>query len=218
VKFSTSLEIIGSGSVLLVVGVLMLAFGGAYAFAELTHLPLWACLGLVGLGVMFAGYFLVTRGADETEDQMKHIPVMEAIRSPFLGVGAALAGGFILAALRRSRRSSRPKNFTVVAPSSERVASKQEEGPSLSHLISEQLLSLGTQAASVALTSGWKMLGIPPVEQLLQELLGGENPAEGTDQSRAQPTEPRKSGTNGRHPEPAFKGPNRNDTYLGENL
>jgi len=125
VKFSTSLEIIGSGSVLLVVGVLMMAFGSAYAFSELTHLPLWACLGLVGLGVMFLGYFLVTRGADETEVQMKHIPVFEAIRSPLLAVGAAVAGGFILARLSRPRRGTTIKNVTLQAPNPASAVSKK---------------------------------------------------------------------------------------------
>jgi len=75
------------------------------------------------------------------------------------------------------------------------------------------------QAASVAVTSGWKALGIPPVEQLLQELLGGETQTESTDQSRAQAAEPKKGPNSGNgRPEPVFSGPKRNDHYLGENL
>ena len=103
-KISTLLEMIGGGSLLLVVGVLIVGFGGAYGFADLTHLPLWASMLIVGLLVAFVGYVMLNRVADKTEEQVKQLPVIEAMRHPWWIAVAAVAGGFILARLTRSER------------------------------------------------------------------------------------------------------------------
>jgi len=104
VKVSRILETIGSGTVLLLVGIFLIALSFAYAFEGLTHLPLWACLGAIGLLVAFGGYVLVNRGADETQEQVEQFSMVEHLKNPWVIAGAAVFGGLILSRLTRRPR------------------------------------------------------------------------------------------------------------------
>jgi len=231
VKISTLLEMIGGGSLLLLVGSLIIGFGGAYGFAELTHLPLWASLLLVGLLVAFAGYVMLNRVADKTEAQVKHLPVVEAIRSPWWIAGAAVAGGFILARLTRSEA---PRTIEIVTPHGStglepvhlsEVETKQVNSkPGLGHMIGEQLRTLGSMASGMAMTMGMKALGLPPLDQLAKDLLGnltGETETEDEQAPHEQRTEQRRGTPNGRQTQAAYNtgnGANRNDNFYGDNM
>jgi len=111
VKVSRILETIGSGTVLLLVGVFLITLSLAYAFMELTHLPLWACLGAIGLLVAFGGYVLVNRGADETQEQVEQFSVVEHLKNPWVIAGAAVFGGLILSRLTRRPRINVKKSL-----------------------------------------------------------------------------------------------------------
>jgi hypothetical protein len=233
VKISTSLEMIGGGSLLLIAGALIIGFGGAYGFAELTHLPLWASLLIVGLLIAFAGYVMLNRVADKTEEQVKQLPVVEAIRSPWLIAGAAVAGGFILSRLTRSEP---PRTIEIVTPNgstgldtvhlSEVETTQHHSKPGLGHKIGEQLRTFGSLASGMALTMGMKALGIPPLDQLAKDLLGNltgeaQDEDEPTPQERQQRKESRPGTTNGRQPQAAYNtgnSSNRNDNFYGENF
>ena len=182
-KLSRLLELIGSGSVLLGVGVLMIALGIAFGFSEATHLPYWASLAGIGLFAAIVGYVLFDRGTEETEEQVKKLPIVEALHSTWLVIGAAVVGGFLLARLTKSRREKvTPTVRTIAIPTEpekpsehpESSTTKKEDAPSTSHYLGDQLRTLGSLASGIALSLGMKALGIPPVEQLLAELFDGE--------------------------------------------
>lgn len=182
-KLSTLLELIGSGSVLLGVGVLMIALGTAFGFSEATHLPYWASLSGIGLLSAIVGYVIFDRGTEETEEQVKKLPIVEALHSPWLVIGAAVAGGMLLARLTQGRREkATPSEGTIATPTApeklseqpESSTTKKDDAHSLSHYIGDELRTLGSLASGIALTLGMKALGIPPVEQLLAQILGGE--------------------------------------------
>jgi len=239
VKISTLLEMIGGGSLLLVIGALIVGFGGAYGFAELTHLPLWASMLIVGLLVAFTGYFMLNRVADKTEEQVKHLPVVDAMRHPMRHpwwiAGAAVAGGFILARLTRSEPA---RTIEIVTPNGStglddvhlsEVKSRHAESKSgLGHMIGEQLRTFGSMASGMALTMGMKALGIPPLDQLAKDLMGNltgeeqsEDEARHSEQDEQQRTEPRRRTGNGRQTQAAYNtgnGANRNDNFYGENM
>jgi hypothetical protein len=196
VKLSKLLELIGSGSVLLVAGVLMIALGIAYGFSEATRVPYWASLGGIGLLAAVIGYVMIDRVSDETEEQVNKLPFVEALRSPLWLFGAAAACGIILARLTRIRQNSvalLPKESIVPPTVPEKMQAQAESSTTykdahgVSHFLGDQLRTLGTLAGGVAISLGMKALGIPPVEQLLEELLGGET------EPGHKPAEPRSS-------------------------
>lgn len=237
-KVSRILETIGSGTVLLLVGVFLIALSLAYAFVELTHLPLWACLGAVGIMSAFGGYALVNRGADETEEQVKQFSVVEHLKNPWVIAGAAVFGGLILSRLTRRPRINVIEKIIEEPVTHHDVIHRRVTGetPSrskqptsffagLSQVIGEkfrqQLRTLGAQAATAAVELGTKSLGIPPVDQLLDQLMGDHKQEEQrrhagpSDETQA---EPRPRGANGRQPQRAYNTGNRNDNFYSDNL
>jgi len=194
VKLSTLLEIIGSGSMLLMAGVVAFIFGIANGVAEATHLPMWVCL--CGFGALFAivGIALVDRGAEEAEQQVKAVPpVFDAVRkaahSPWLGFGASILGGMLLARLFRRERAVVVKTTAPAAPVVLQTAASPFKGDEpvqpapqpekrsngLSRYLKEQLRTLAAEAAPVALAFGIKALGIPSTQQLLEGFLGTDD-------------------------------------------
>ena len=114
-KLSTLLEIIGSGSILLVVGVGVFLVGLGFGFSEATHVPLWASFCGLGLLAAIVGYVLVDRGSDKAEEHVKTMsPMFEALRSPWLIVGAGIVGGMVLQRLLRGRREVVVENKVAV--------------------------------------------------------------------------------------------------------
>jgi hypothetical protein len=193
VKLSTLLQVIGSGSVLLIVGVALVALGIGYGFHEATQLPLWACLCLIGLFIAIAGYALVDRGSEEAEEQIeKEMPVIDVLRSPWLTIGASILGGMLLQRLFRARSEIVVENILPVkaevadATPSQTIAESEKPsttttiGSAVSDYFGDQLRTLATMATGAAATLGLKALGIPPVEQLIGELLGSDAPTEQT--------------------------------------
>jgi len=196
VKLSTLLEIIGSGSILLVVGIGILLLGVAVGFSEGAHVPLWASLCGVGVLTAVVGGALVDRGSTEAEVQVaKQLPaVMGVIRSPWWTVGAAVVGGFFLQRLLRREREIVVENIvpvptptptrnpeTVSAPDldqTKHAERKKESGFSISEYVGEQLRSLGSVASGMAVSYALRALGVPTVKDLLTELLVGEKKSE----------------------------------------
>ena len=100
-------------------------------------------------------------------------------------------------------------------------APKQETSSEVSQQLGEQLRKLGSLASEVALSFGMKALGIPPIEQLLNELLS-DTKAEPTEQAtssleQAEEVSPRSSSSN-KQKEPVLNGVNRNSNFLSESL
>jgi len=195
VKLSTLLQVIGSGSVLLVVGVALVALGIGYGFHEATQLPLWACLCLIGLFIAVAGFVLVDRGSEEAEEKIEKElpPVRDFFRHPWFMLGASVAGGFLLQRIFRGGRSEVVvENIIPVNPNatgstpSQTAAGSAEPSTTdtiasgVSHYVGDQLRTLATMATGAAATLGMKALGIPPVEQLIGELLGSDETSEKT--------------------------------------
>lgn len=184
-KFSTLLQVIGSGSILLTVGIALVALGIGYGFSEGTQLPLWVCLCLIGLFTGIVGFALVDRGSEEAEEQIEKDlpPVIEFLRNPWLTVGASIVGGIIIQRLFRGRSEVVVENILPVnaaagsAPMRQAAAEPQPSttgtiADGLSSYFGDQMRTLATMAAGTAATLGLKALGIPPIEQLLGELLG----------------------------------------------
>jgi len=199
VKLSTLLHVIGSGSVLLVVGVALMALGIGYGFSEATHLPLWVCLCGLGLFISIVGFFMVDRGSEEAEEQIeKELPVIEFFRNPWFTIGASVVGGVILQRLFRGSREVVVENILptqadqAASPSSSQTPT--EPAPtktsefSLSQYLGDQLRTLGTLASGAAVSIGLKSLGIPSVEQLVQELLGDDATQEQSSTDGARPS------------------------------
>lgn len=233
-KLSTLVELIGSGSALLLAGVLMIAFGAAYGINAATGLPLWASFTGVGLLVAVVGYGLIDRGTEETEKQVQKLSVFGALRSPWVLLGSAVAAGFVLARLTRRRRrytivgSVTPARDIVVNPSIVQKPIEPAEAPtttkdasSVSQIIGDQLRSLGALASGAALTFAMKALGVPPLDQLVSELLGSDeseaksDSSSDTEAAATDETPPQSSRTssNGRHKETAYNGGYRNSGF-----
>lgn len=181
-KFSTLLQIIGSGSILLIVGVALFLFGLAYGFSAATDLPVWASLTGFGLFACIVGIALVDRGSDEAEEEVKKMPMLDALRSPLWMVGASVIGGLILARLTRKRpviieHASVASLDAEPLPAAAQQGIKKDEGFSVSDYLSDQLRQLGTIASGAALSMGMKSLGVPSVEQLIDDLLGDKETA-----------------------------------------
>jgi len=185
VKFSTLLEMIGSGSVLMLVGAMVLVSGIGLGISAATTLPLWA--SFCGLGILSAivGFVLLNRGTEEAEEQVKDMPVLDAVRNPVWVVGAAVVGGFFLSRmLRRTRYVEVAGTVPVQATRTETAAEAAAEAPkekkkdsfSFSEFLGSQLRTLGTAASAAAISMGIDALGVPSVEKLLGELLGSEKP------------------------------------------
>jgi len=188
VKLSTLVEIIGSGSVLLVVGIGILLLGVGHGFTEATHVPLWA--SLCGLGVLTAvvGGALIDRGSTEAEVQVaKQLPgVMGVIRSPWWTVGAAVVGGFIIQRLLRGNRDIVVENIMPVpTPDADNMVStpdpdqtkhakpKDGSGFSISEYVGDQLRSVGSIASGMAISFALRSLGVPTAKELITQLLVG---------------------------------------------
>lgn len=176
-KLSTLLEIIGSGSILLLVGVAMLALGISYGFSEATQLPLWACLCGMGLFLGIVGIAFLDRGSEEAEQQVKTMPLMgRALSNPIVLATASILGGIILQRLfRRGRGVEQARMVVVKAPQSTPVEQPQKPASSsfsLSGYLGEQLRSLGAIAGGIALSTAVKSLGVPSMEKLVQDLTG----------------------------------------------
>jgi len=227
VKLSTMVSLIGSGSVLFVVGLLLLAFGITYGINESMGIPLWASFCSLGGFSAIVGYFLIDRGSDGTEAEVKKLPIVGMVRSPLWTVGAAFAGGLILARLSRRRKQvvvervvgDETHAIPVVPEASGGVPespSNNKEASSFSTMIGDQLRSLGGLASGVALNLGMKALGIPPVEQLLSELLGSEEePGKKPD---APPMPADATEVRNEHPTgPVYNGARRHD-FFNENI
>ncbi len=183
-KLSTLLEIIGSGWMLLLLGVgLMLASVGI-AFSEAAHVPLWASLGGLGLFTAIVGFALVDRGGEEAEEQVKAVsPVFEALRNPWLMLGASVVGGIVLQRLLRGHPQREAESVVplTAANSEGRVKdvaapSATKEGFSLSDYLGDQLRAFGSVASETAIAAGIQALGIPSVKQWVMDLLGGDAP------------------------------------------
>lgn len=183
-KLSRVLEIIGSGSILLMAGVGLLLLGVGFGFSEATHLPLWATLCGLGLLCGIVGVLVLDRGTEEAEEQVKAVtPNFDAVQSPWFMIGAAIIGGMVL---QRVFRRTPPKvemvvqaPTPVIEPVAPIVHSPQTEplrvepkAFSLSQHLSDQLRKLGAVAADTAFELGVKALGVPSVEQLIDELMG----------------------------------------------
>jgi hypothetical protein len=180
VKLSTLLQIIGSGSVLMIVGVALVLFGAAYGFTAATGLPGWVSLLGLGLLSVIAGIALVDRGSDEAEEEIvKKIPLIDVLRSPYWILGASVLGGLILARLTRKRpvivehATVREIDEEPPAPPVEPPA-KEQEGPGFSQFVSNHLTELGMMAGDMAINLGMKTLGIPSMKEFLDGLLGGD--------------------------------------------
>jgi len=199
VKLSTLLQMIGSGSILLVVGVALVALGIGYGLTEATHLPLWVCLCGLGLFISIVGFFLVDRGSEEAEEQIERElpPVIEFIRHPWFTLGASVVGGLILQRLFRGRREVVVEN--ILPARSDEAASPSSQTPaepaspkasefSLSEFLGDQLRTLGTVASGAAVSMALKSLGIPSAEQLVRELLGDDTPQEQSSTDGARPS------------------------------
>jgi hypothetical protein len=186
VKLSTLLEVIGSGSMLLLAGVVMFLLGIGYGFSELAHLPLWVCLCGLGVFAAIVGFALVDRGTEEAEQQVKHFPLAgEVSHSPLIAVGALFLGGLFLERLLRRR----PK--VVVAeivsphakpegaiPSVATAPHEDKDDVGLSHFVGEQLRSLGSLAAATGVAIAWQEVGVPVLRRLLENMLGSETQKE----------------------------------------
>jgi len=185
--------VIGSGSVLLVVGVALIALGIGYGFSEATQLPLWVCLCLIGLFTGIVGFALVDRGSEEAEEQIEKElpPVVEFLRNPWLTMGASVVGGLILQRLFRGRSEVVVENIMPAQPDAHATAATSQGSAEpaqssttgtisdgLSSYFGDQMRTFATMAAGAATTLGLKALGIPPIEQLIGELLGSDSPTE----------------------------------------
>lgn len=187
-KLPTLLEIIGSGSVLLVVGVGVFSVGLGYGFTAATGLPLWASFMGLGLLASIAGYVLIDRGSDEAEEHVKAMsPLIEAIRSPWLTVGAAVVGGIVLQRLLRGRREVVIENkiappLDAGMPFRDDAAARSTEQPktrgfSFSQYFGDQLRSIGSVASEAAVALAIQSLGVPSVQEIVNDLLGSKEPA-----------------------------------------
>lgn len=189
-KLSTLLEIIGSGSIMLLVGVALLMLGISYGISEGTHIPLWAALCGMGLFLGIVGIAFLDRGTEEAEEQVKALPMMnKALHNPWMIAGASVVGGLILQRIFRVHRDPAPAQPVVVVEQGHTAESLVEHKPtstpapararsassfSISKFIGDQLRSLGTKAASMAVTTAVNSLKIPSVDTLLKELVGGQ--------------------------------------------
>jgi len=186
VKLSTLLEIIGSGSVLLVVGVGVFFVGLGYGFSEATGLPLWASFCGLGLFAAIVGYVLIDRGSDQAEEHVKAMsPMFEAFRSPWLIVGAGIVGGIVLQRLLRGRRGVIVENKVAVPcdvgslnsqadPAPPSTEQSKTTGFSFSQYVGDQLRTLGTVASEAAVAMAIQSLGIPSVREIVDDLLGSK--------------------------------------------
>jgi len=227
VKLSTMVNLIGSGSVLFVVGLLLLAFGFSYGISESMGIPLWASFCSLGGFSAIVGYFLIDRGSEGTEEEVKKLPLVGMAQSPLWTVGAAFAGGLLLARLSRRRKQVVVERIvgdeahaipvvhetSGVTPES---SSNNKEASSFSTMIGDQLRSLGGLASGVALNLGMKALGIPPVEQLLQELLSSEEEPKKKPDAPPMPAEAAEF-RNGHPTEPVYNGAGRHD-FFNDNI
>jgi len=185
VKLSTLLQIIGSGSVLMVVGVALILFGAAYGFSAGTGVPLW--VSLVGLGLLatVVGIFVIDRGSVEAEEEVKKLPMIDALRSPYLLLGASVVGGLLVARLTRKRpvivehATVREIDEEPPVPLVDETL-KKTEGLNIPSLVSAHLLQLGAMAGDMAINLGMKSLGIPSMREFLDGILGGEEPKKAT--------------------------------------
>jgi len=220
VKLSTLLEIIGSGSVLLVVGVGVFSVGLGYGFTAATGLPLWASFSGLGLLAAIIGYVLIDRGSEEAEEQVKAMsPVIEALRSPWLIVGGAVVGGIVLQRLLRGRREVVVENKIAVpsdvasTPSEVDVASRSAEpkkkqgGFGFSQYIGDQLRSFGSVASEAAVALAIQSLGIPSVQEIVNDLLSPKQPPE---QPGAEANAPSERGPAEKEYAHAARGPSHN--------
>lgn len=182
-KLSTLLEIIGSGWMLLVLGVGLLLAGVGIAFSEAAHVPLWASLGGLGLFTAIVGFAIVDRGGVEAEEQVKAVsPLFDALRNPWLTLGASIVGGIVLQRLLRGPPRAK---VDVVGPPTppgagehvENVAtpSAKKAGFSLTDYLGDQLGAIGSVAGEAALAFGIQALGVPSVKELVGKLFGGDS-------------------------------------------
>jgi len=202
VKLSTLLEIIGSGSVLLVVGVGLFLVGLGYGFSEATDMPLWASFCGLGLLAAIVGYVLIDRGSDQAEERVKTMsPIFEALRSPWLTVGAAVVGGIVLQRLLRGRREivienkvAVPRDVSGFAAEPEQANSAEKpkrSGFSFSQYAGDQLRTLGTVASEAAVAMAIQSLGLPSVQDIVNDLLGSKKPDDKSDDDAAATTDRR---------------------------
>lgn len=196
-KFSTLLEVIGSGTLLLFGGVVVFLLGIGYGFSEFAHLPLWVCLCGLGLLAGIVGFALVDRGSEEAEEQVMNIPMIGNFRhNPWFAIGGAIVGGFLLERMFRkrpkivvaeivpARSPSGDATLTGAEPPAPRVGESN-----LLHFVGDQARSLGAMAASTAVAIAWQRLGVPLVNQVLDSVLGSEQPKEPSFASRTRPRE-----------------------------
>ena len=126
------------------------------------------------------GFVFVDRGSDEVDEEVKKMPWIEALRSPFLVLGASIFGGLLAARLTRRRvkqidgPSAVDKSGKEASVPRSQAASNQASGFSLSHFLGDHLRELGSVASGMAVSLAIESLGIPSVKQLLEEILGDE--------------------------------------------
>jgi len=182
VKLSTLLQIIGSGSVLMVVGIALIMFGAAYGFSAGTGVPYW--VSLVGLGLLatVVGVVLLDRGSEEAGEEVKKLPMIDALRSPYLLLGASVIGGILFARLTRKRpvivEHATVREIDEEPPPAPLVeeAPKKNEGFNFTKMVNDHLIQLGVLAGDMAINMGMKSLGIPSMKELLDDILGKDEP------------------------------------------
>jgi hypothetical protein len=146
------------------------------------------------------GFVLIDRGSDEAEEQVTKAmsPMVEFVRSPWAGFAAAVIGGLVLQRLLRAKREVvvNPTVIPVeVVPTSaaddpKKAKARQSEESSFSRYVNAQLRSLGTVAAEAAVAMGMQTLGVPSLEELVRDLLGGnKHEKPNTPHEPAQPSE-----------------------------
>jgi hypothetical protein len=196
VKLSTLLELIGSGSILLVVGAAAILMGAGFGLSEAANMPLWVSFCGLGLLAAAAGYVLIDRGSDEAEVQVNKAmsPLVDGLRNPFVGMAVAILGGIVLQRLLRGKREVVVERSVEVIPmaspdNSDNRAATEAPAASpehrVSHFLGEQLRSIGTVAAETAVAVAMQTLGVPSIRELLGKLLGPDKPTTEDERRRA---------------------------------
>jgi hypothetical protein len=204
VKFSTLLEIIGSGSILLVAGTVLFILGIGYGFSEATQLPLWVSLCGLGIVVSIIGFALVDHGSEKAEEKVKEMPSLDFVRNPWFIGGASVFGGFFLQRLWRGTRRVPAEKVVAVpimtpAPGQAEAAVASINAPaakksafSMSQFLGDELRTLGVLAGGAALNFAQKALGVPSAQQLFDDLLSSLEP-KGSPPAPAERARPRPS-------------------------
>jgi len=204
VKFSTLLEIIGSGSILLVAGTVLFILGIGYGFSEATQLPLWVSLCGLGLVVAIVGFAIVDHGSEKAEEKVKEMPSLDFVRNPWFIAGASVFGGFFLQRLLRGTRRVPAEKVVAVpiitpAPAQGEATAASANVPvakkntfSMSQFLGDELRTLGVLAGGAALNFAQKALGLPTAQQLFDDLLRSlepkEKPPAPADRARPRPS------------------------------